>query len=332
MHALPQGIPLTRIPLFYAAGLGNILWPGSLAAAYPSLDAFPAWTAVGSALLAAAISIAAVWLLRRRPYVAVGWFWYLAALTPALAFPDWDAWPAMADRFTYVPLIGVAVTVAWGFAHALQGVKHGRVVLSVGAGAVLSILIGLAWSQASLWRNSMTLFAHAVEVSPDNAIGRSNLGFALFSQGKHAEAIQQLTEAIRLRPDYAQAHAHLGLALNEQARFQEAIAHFSEALRIDPRYADAHAFWALALTRNGLLQEAKRHYMEALRIDPGHAEAHNNLGVVLYGEGRLEDAVHHYSEALRIRPDYGDAQRNLDNLLKLMAAPPRAPRIGRPPP
>jgi tetratricopeptide (TPR) repeat protein len=315
---------LARLPLFYVACLGKILWPQSLAVVYPSLDVSPAWLTVGAWVLVPGICVLGIWLRKREPYLAVGWFWYLAALTPAAVLWEAGARPDMADRFAYVPLIGVFISIAWGFAHMARGTRHGRIALCCGAGVVISGLMGLAWSQANRWQNSLTLFTHAVRVSPENPIGREQLGFALACQGKHAEAARQLTEALRLRPDYAEAHADLGLVLYEQDRFQEAIGHFSEALRIDPKCAAAHAYWALALTRNGLLQEAKRHYAEALRIRPDDAETHNNLGVVLYGEGRFREAAHHYSEALRIRPDYGDARKNLNNLMRLMDRTPDA--------
>lgn len=320
----PGGFPLGGVPPGYVAGLGKILWSKSLAPGYPSLYAFPLGTAAGAAAFSGALSLASLWLLRTAPYLAAGWFWYIAALTPALLFPEADAMPAVADRFAYVPAIGISIGIAWGTVRLFQRMKHGRIVLWLGAGVALSGLMALAWTQAGLWRNSATLFTHAARLNPADPIARNKLGVALSRQGNQTEALRELTEAIRLKPDYAEAHANLGLALHEQARFQEAIAHFSQALMIDPQNADAHAYWALALTRSGLLQEAKKHYMEALQIDPDHAEAHNNLGVVLYGEGRFDDAVHHYSEALRLRPDYGDAQKNLNNLLRLTGAPPDA--------
>jgi len=320
------GISWAGVPLFYVACLGKIVWPQSLAVLYPALGTAAFWPAAGAWMFVLGICVLGVWLLRKKPYVFAGWFWFLVALAPAAIFREACGSLTAADRFAYIPLIGIAVIIAWGFSRIVEGRKVGRIILCFGAIIVLSSLAGLAWLQAGRWQDSLTLFTHAVKVNPESPIGRNKLGLALACRGNHTEAIRQLTEALRLKPDYAEAHANIGLAFNEQARFQEAIGHFSEALRIDPQYADAHAHWAFALTRNGLLKEAKRHYGEALRIDPDNAEAHNNLGVVLYGEGRFQEALSHYSEALRIRPDYGDAQKNLYILRRLMGLPPRVPR------
>jgi tetratricopeptide (TPR) repeat protein len=316
IEVLPLQDRLTRIPVSYVACLGKVLKPDQLAVVYSSPDTPTIWLATGAGVLVLGISILAIRLLRRIPYLALGWFWYLTTLTPIVAFGETDTWPVAADNFTYVPIIGLFIIMAWGFADMGKGMSYRRIVLAFGAGVVLSSLMVLAWSQTRHWQNSLTLFGHAVKVSPKNPIARNQLGFALACQGRYPDAMSHLTEAIRLKTDYAEAHDNLGLVLYEQGRFQEAVGHFSEALRIDPRYAKAHARWAQALTRSGLFQEAIKHYLEALKINPEDAEAHNNLGVTLFGQGRLKEALYHYSAALRIRPDYGDAKKNRFVLLR----------------
>ena len=325
---LPSEISLSKIPFFYVVSLWKILLPHPLSVLYQPFENISVWMVVGSGLLVLGVS-ALVVLLQRFPYLAAGWFWYLATLTAAIAVGEVPDWSVMADRFAYVPLIGIIIIVAWGCASVVERLVHGRILLSLAAGLLLLVMMMISWSQLRHWQNNLTLFSHAVTVSPKSAVARNYLGFALAREGKYPEAIDQLTEALRLRSGYAEAHVNLGLVLDEQGRFQEAIRHFSEALRIDPKSAKAHAHWAIALTRKGLLREAEKHYSEALRINPEDAEVHNNLGVTLYGEGRFQEAMHHYSEALRIRPGYADARTNLNNLLRFMGQAPGEHNAGK---
>jgi protein O-mannosyl-transferase len=330
-ESLPWEVSLAKIPLSYVLSLWKILALHPLSVLHQRFETISVWVTAGSGLLVLGIS-ALVVLLRRFPYLAAGWFWYLATLTVVIAVGEKPGWVVTADRFAYVPLIGILIIVAWGCARIVEKLGRGRIPLALGAGLLLSAMMVMSWSQLRHWQNSLTLFSHAVTVSPRNAFARNYLGFALARGGKYPEAIDQLTEALRLKSDYVDAHVNLGLVFDEQGRFQEAIGHFSEALRIDPKCAKAHAHWAMALTRKGLLHEAEKHYSEALRINPEDAEVHNNLGVTLYGEGRFQEALHHYSEALRIRPGYADAKRNLANLQRFMGRTPGEHSAGQSPP
>ena len=328
---LPSGVSLAEIFFSYLSSLSKILLPHPLSVLYQPFGNVSAWMAAGSGLLVLSVSVLVV-LLRRFPYLAAGWFWYLVTLTAAIVVGQVPDWRVMTDRFSYVPLIGILIIAAWGGAGVAERLRYGRVLLALVAGILISAMAVMSWSQTRHWQNGLTLFSHAVTVTPGDAVARNQLGFALARGGKYPEAMDQLTEALRLKSDYAEAHVNLGLVLDEQGRFQEAIRHFSEALTIDPKFARAHAQWALVLTRKGLLREAEKHYLEALRIDQEDAEIHNNFGVALYGEGRFQEAIHHYSEALRIRPEYADARRNLDNLLRSVGRNPGKNSAETPPP
>ena len=319
---------LAKIPFFYLFSLWKILLPHPLTVLYQPFGNISVWTAAGSLLLFVGIS-ALVVRLRRFPFLAAGWFWFLATLTAAIAFNGVPDWPVMADRFAYVPLIGIIIMVAWGCNRIVESAGRERILLPLGGALLLSVMMVISGSQLRYWQNSVTLFSHAVTVSPKNAVVRNYLGFSLARERKYLEATDQLTEALRLKSDDPEAHINLGLVLDEQGRFQEAIAHFSEALRIDPRCAKAHARWAMVLTRKGLFREAEKHYSEALKINPEDAEAHNNLGINLYTEGRFQEAMRHYSEALRIRPEYADAKRNLASLLHFMGRTPGEHNAGK---
>jgi protein O-mannosyl-transferase len=327
----PLEVSLIKISFSYVVSLWKILLPYPLSVLYQPVENISVGLAAGYWLLVLGVS-ALVVLWQRFPYLAAGWFWYLATLTAAIAVGEVPGSSVTADRFAYVPLIGIIIILAWGCTSVVEGLRHGRISLSLGAGLLLSVMMLMSWSHLRHWQNSRALFSHAVTVSPKNAVARNYLGLSLAREGKYPEAIDHLTEALRLNSDYVEAHVTLGLVLDAQGRFQEAIGHFSEALRIDPKCAKAHAYWAMALTRKGLLREAAKHYSEALRINPEDAEVHNNLGVTLYGEGRFQEAMHHYSEALRIRPGYADAKRNLTSLQRFMGQIPGKHGAGQPSP
>ncbi len=325
---LPFEISLAKMPLFYVVSLWKILLPHPLSILYQPFENISIWVAAGSWLVVMGISVLVV-LLQRFPYLAAGWLWYLATLTAVIAFGEASGGSVIADRFMYVPLIGIIIIVTWGCTRVVEKLGRGGIPLFLGAGLLVLMLMMMSCSHLRYWQNSMALFSHAVTVSPENAVARNNLGFALARDRKYPEATDQLTEALRLKPHYPEAHVNLGLVLDEQGRFQEAIRHFSEALRIDPKCAKAHAQWAMALTRKGLLREAEKHYAEALKINPEDAEVHNNLGVTLYVRGQFQEAMYHYSEALRFRPEYADAKRNLISLQHFMGQTPGEHSVGK---
>jgi protein O-mannosyl-transferase len=222
----------------------------------------------------------------------------------------------MADRFTYVPLIGLFIMVAWGVPDLLVRWPLRRIDLpsfALPAAAALVILVCAvaARGQLQYWENSTTLWTRTLAVTTGNNIAHNNLGVILADQGKLDEAIAHYSEALRIKPNYADAHNNLGVALDDQGKTDQAIAQYSEALRIRPDYANAHINLGIALASQGNLDEAISHFTEALRIEPDSAKAHNDLGIALASEGNLDEAIAHFTEALRIKPDYADAHNNL---------------------
>ena len=165
----------------------------------------------------------------------MGWLWYLVTLVPNIGLVQAGR-QAMADRFTYIPLIGLSIMVAWGVAELAGGWRPRRIVLGVSAGVLLSVLMVCSWFQARHWKDQITLFTHAVNVTANNYVAHYNLGLALGKEGKLEESMEHSYEALRIKPDYADAHNNLEVALAKQGRLKEAAAHFSEALRINPEY------------------------------------------------------------------------------------------------
>ncbi len=202
--------------------------------------------------------------------------WYLGTLVPVIGLVQAGS-QAMADRFTYVPLIGLFIMITWSVPDILAGWRYRRVVLSISAGILLSILMIVTRLQVQHWQNDITLFTHSLNVTANNFLSHSNLGIALAEQGKIQEAISHYAEALRIKSDFADAHNNLGGALRRLGRHEEAIAHFTEALKIRPDFA----------------------------------EARGNLGNIFSDLGRVEKAIAQYNEALRIRPDFAEVRFSL---------------------
>jgi tetratricopeptide (TPR) repeat protein len=291
----------------YATYLGKAFWPSRLAVFYPYTGDLPAWQVAGAAVLLAALSAVALREARRRPYVTVGWLWFLVTLAPVIGIVRAGD-QAMADRFTYVPLVGIAIVVAWG-GRELLGTRPALAATVAGAALVACALATSA--QLAHWRSTEALFAHALAVTADNHLAHTNLGEVLMKSGRPAEATEHFTEALRLRPGSAKVHVNYGMVLAGRGERDAAARHYAEAVRLDPRSAMAHYNWGLVLAEQSQLDEAIGHYREALRLDPRYANAHTNLGWALAEQGRLDEAVAEYRAALGLRPDLATAHNNL---------------------
>jgi len=315
MAVLPFEARLANALVAYVSYIGKMVWPQNLAVFYPpSAQTLLSWQAAGAGLLLLLITLGVILANRRRPYLVVGWLWYLGTLVPVIGLVQAGS-QAMADRFTYVPLIGLFIMIAWGVPDLLPAWRHRRVALGLTAGTLILLLMFCTWRQVQLWRNNITLFEHAVNVTKDNYVAHINLGGALAEQGKLDKAIIHLSAGIRLRPEIAGTHNNLGNVLASKGKLDEAIVHYAEALRIQPDYADAHNNMAVALARMGKLEEATSHYHEVLRLNPNSAETHNNLAVALVRLGKISEAIGHYGRALELEPEYTEAHNNMGNAL-----------------
>jgi hypothetical protein len=214
--------------------LQKTLWPTSLAVYYPyPTQARAWWTIAGALLFLSVATAAAAAVLRRRPFLAVGWLWYVGMLVPVLGFVQVGR-QAMADRYTYLPHVGLFLVVAWGMPALVRPLGCGSRTLRAGAILAVSLFAATSVHQARKWRDGITLFKHTLSVTTGNWVIQNNLGVTLAEHGRHAEAIEHYREAIRLGPNLAQSHVNLALALVKLGRPAEAVAHFREALRIQP--------------------------------------------------------------------------------------------------
>ena len=299
----------------YASYILKMLCPLKLAVLYPHPGSYPWWQITGACSLLLFISFSAIRVIKQSPYFFVGWFWYLGTLVPVIGLVQVGT-QSMADRYTYIPFIGIFMIISWGTPELAKRWHHLKIFLSPIATAILFILIVVTSIQAGYWKNSITLFEHTLEATSNNYRAHNSLAGALQKQGRIDEAIRHYEEVLRIRPDYVDAHYNLGIFLKGQGRIDEAIRHYEEALRIRPDYADAHYNLGNVLRVQGRLNETIRHYEEALRIKPDYMSAHYNLGNALRERGRMDEAIRHYEEALRIKPYFMNAHNNLVLLLR----------------
>jgi len=295
----------------------KLLWPMELSVLYSYPTPPRDWEIVGAALLIVLFTTAALWKVRRYPYLLVGWLWYLLTLLPVIGLVKGVPQP-IADRYTYLPLIGLFVIAAWGGYDLCGRVRRKTIPLLSLACCVLLFLGVCSWLQVQYWKDSFTLFKRSVEVAPQNATAHNSLGAALQKKGMLQEASHHFRTALQLKPHYPKAHYNLGLALAEQGQTAESMGQFSEALRIDPNYAEAYNNLGTALYLLKKPEEAMLQFSNALRINPEYALAHYNLGLVLFEQGRIRKAVDHFSEALRLKPGYLKARQELERALQLI--------------
>ena len=303
----------------YVEYLGQFFCPVDLAVLYPHPgDSLPLWKIAAAVAVLAAVSGGAFALRRRMPFLLVGWLWYLGMLVPVVGLVQVGN-QAMADRYTYLPQIGVCVMISWwGF--STIGVRRaktraGRAYFAA-ALAILAVLAVCAGRQASYWRNSETLWARAVHCTNNNYVAHYNLGVALAVQGQTGKAIEQYERALAAKPDYAEARYNRGVLLARSGRTDEAIREYRAVLRQVHDASDPHFSLAEALARQGLFEEAKHHYREAIRIAPESADAYNNLGNIELQQGQTDQAIADYKEAIKINPKYADARQNLERALR----------------
>jgi Flp pilus assembly protein TadD len=294
----------------YADYIGMTLWPARLGVFYPFPTSLPAWRVIAAAVILIAVSAVALRAARRHPYLLVGWFWYLGTLVPVIGLVQVGA-QSMADRYTYVPLIGLFLVVAWGVPDLLAGWRHRRIALAAAAGIVVTACAVTARAQVRTWEDTVVLWQHVVEVTSGNSIAHRHLGDVLASQGKLDEAIAHYREVVRLRPRYVAGILSLANALTRAGRIDEAVTQYSEALRLTPDSAGAHNNLGVALTRQGRDSEAMAHFAEAARLSPQFADAHRNLAMAMGKQGRLDEAIPEMLDAMRLRPNQAQWHHDL---------------------
>jgi len=302
---IPLTLRIENAAIAYVTYIFQFFWPTRLAAFYPFPPIVPAWEWIAALIALIAITIAA---LRSVPF-AVGWLWYLGTLVPVIGIVKIGL-QSHADRYTYIPLIGLSIAFAWGGPAVVK--RHRWLTIPVAIWACA--LCAATFVQASTWRSSTTLFKHALAVTGGNYIAHNNLGVALRKAGRRPDALVHFEEALRLRPEYSDAQTNVGEALLVAGRINDALPHITAALRINPRLAEAHINLGSIRNKQGRPDLAEAEYRAALDLKPSSAEAHDGLGVVLYETNRPEEALPHALAAIALDPGDADSHYNLGRL------------------
>ena len=311
--AIPLELRLGNAAISVARYLGKFFWPFGLSVMYPYPASWPATAVAAALLLIVGTTAVTAWQARRRPWLVVGWLWFLGMLVPVIGLVQVGV-QAMADRYTYLPILGLQIALLWTVRDAARSDAQQK--LACGACAVVLLLSVLrTWQQVGVWQSSVTLFEHATAVTENNYLAYSNLGMALASKDRFAEAEQSFRRVLEIDPphfpaktmwenDYMIRYA-LGVTLLKQNRFDEAGEQFSRVLERMPDYIDVNNHYGVILAMQGRLDEARTRFETALRYNPGSAPAYANLARLDLIQGHVDAAIAGYRRSLELEP--GDA-------------------------
>lgn len=266
-------IRIANALISYVSYIWKMIFPSKLAIGY-MYPSFPWWKIVGAVLILISISFLAIKTTRRKPYFIVGWLWYLGTLVPVIGLVQVGP-QSMADRYSYIPLIGIYIIIAWGVPELLENWRHKKIWFSALAIVTLSIFTAITWKQIGYWKNTITIFSKALRVGSDNYIAHYHLGKTLFYQGHVKEAIYHFQEALKIDPTQASDNYYMGLALSSQGNFQEAIPYFQEAVRSEPTCEVCRINLSIALKHQRLINQEKEHRPPASNINSMQTPSHN---------------------------------------------------------
>lgn len=311
----PLALRLGNALVSYAAYVKQMFDPTRLAVLYPYPEyGLALGQVLASAALLLAISAVALFRRRREPWILFGWLWYIGMLVPVIGILQAGS-QARADRYTYLPQIGLYIVLTWAAAEGCARWRYRRLALGGGSVAVVTALIFLARSQTACWKDSESLWAHSLACTGDNLVGDINYGNALLAAGRTDQAMVCYRNALKMDAENPDANVSIGYLLVQRGQTDEAMAHFQKALKIKPDYPEAHNDLGIIFAQSGDTGDAITHFQKALQLNPDYAEACYNLGNALSQKGEMEEAVSDYQKALKLKPDYAEASYNLGNAL-----------------
>jgi tetratricopeptide (TPR) repeat protein len=339
-QAVTLGLPLAlrsaNAVVSYAKYLGHVCWPAKLAifyqhpnvgyfaphhdALHPASDQWPGWQIGLAALMLALVSLAALLRLKKQPWFAVGWFWYLVTLVPVIGIVQAGA-QALADRYTYIPLIGIFICIVWAASEFFASHRIGQTGLTIVGSLAVAACALATHQQVKYWRNDLVLFEHALAVTGKNATAHYQVGLDLVHLGQDEAAMRHFERAVDDDPTMMDAYRAQADVLERLGRPEEALRRCQAALQVEPWLEWAHNRIIALLWKLGRRDEARQACVDALKYNPHSAEAHYNLAIALSDHGELAEAAEHLTEAVRLRPNYGEALIVLAELLVKQGRP-----------
>jgi protein O-mannosyl-transferase len=320
VESLPLMARIGNALISYCRYLGKMFWPTELAVFYPHPGYWPLAEVLLAGVFLCGISLLLFVKRGRYPYLLMGWLWFVGTLVPVIQLVQ-SGGQAMADRFTYIPSLGVLIMGIWGASELTRSRRYHAIALSVAGSTAIMLCLALTRQQLGYWKDSETLFRHTIAVTENNYMAHKTLGDALDKKGQTGEAVSQFQEAIHLQPGYAYAHNNLGVALLDKGQTDEAIGQYQEAIRLKPDYAQAYYNLGVALFSKGQTDEAIRQYQEAIRLKPDYIEAHVNFGDALLKKSQIDGAISQFQEAVRLNPAFALAHNNLGKALDISGQP-----------
>ena len=315
IRAVPLQERFANAVVAYVKYIGQMIYPAHLAVLYPYPEGGPpVWQVIAALLFLIIVSVIFVLQRKTYPFLLTGWLWFIGMMVPMIGIVQVGSQP-MADRYTYLPQIGLYIVVTWGTIALVQDWRYKREAVAITGSIAIGALIIRSYLQGSYWQNSEMLWSHTIDVTGTNYVAENNLGGTLEEKGQFNEAIAHYREAVKIKPDVAPAQTNLGNALLRDGQVDEAIVHLQKALEIDPTYAEAYNYMGSVLMKKGQAGEAIRYYQKAVDLDTSYADAHNNLGVAFLRSGQLDEAITHYRQAVRSKPESAEMQVNLGNAL-----------------
>jgi len=290
---------LANAPVAFVTYLGRTFMPNDMAYYYPFSDQLPVWQVFGASLLIISISAAAIVMVKRLPYFFVGWMWYAITILPVIGIIQVSLiMPySMADRYHYLPSIGIAVILAWGIPLLIKNKDTRKNILLPVSIAALSIMAVLTWQQCGYWRDNASLFGHALQVTKNNYFAHNSLGADLFKNGKLEEAMYHYNEAIRLNPNATDFYNNRGICYFALGQPQSAVEDYNKAVSLNPKYADAYYNRGVAYVKLGRNQSAFDDFSEAIRLKADSADAYNNRAIIYLNQGNIETGCHDAQKA-----------------------------------
>ncbi len=279
---------LANAPIAFVTYLGKTFWPHDLAIFYPFTNQLPLWKVLGSTLLILVISAVILVMMKLFPYLFTGWFWYVITLLPVIGITQLRSF-AMADRYTYLPSIGIVISLVWGVSSLIKNGILRQKILFPTSMAVLAILAVLTWKQCSYWKDNIDLLNHALKVTKNNYMAHINLALDLMEKGKMNEAVDHYNKAISIIPYYEVIYYDRGIAYYHLGQKQRALEDFKEAIRLKPDYAAAFYNMGIVYLGLGKYQNAIENYTETILINPGYAYAYNDRALAYLNQGHNKD-------------------------------------------
>ena len=312
---LPLTARISNAIFSYAVYIKKLFWPFDLAVFYPHAY-IPIWQLSLAALLLAVITILAIRYYRKYPYLLVGWFWYVGTLIPVIGFVQVGS-QSMADRYVYIPFIGLYTIIAWGVSQNLFKTKYTKMIAALACLFIIIMLSVVTYNQVKVWNNTATLFKGALKSNPNNYLAYNMLGLDAANRGDNELALSYYNVALKIKHDFDQVYNNAGLVLVKIGRRNEALKYFEKAIQINKFSAEAHYNLGLFLMQENNFDGAVSHFSKAIEIKKNSGSgllvaAHNNLGNALAKRGDTQKALEHFQEALRYNPHSAEAKRNYD--------------------